>query len=202
MRSKFRGFVWVAMLAVVTGAGWLVFGQNPNDARIWQHRNLGKAFYENPTTHKEAAEELRQALALAPNSAREQLNYGLALLRLGDVKGATAELERVQKSNPKLPHTWFNLGIVYKKENETDKAFAQFQEMVKLVPNEPVAHYQLGVVDRLKGDSAAAIAQFEAARDLNPRLAAARFQLFGLYRQAGRADQSTEELRIFQELKK
>ncbi len=202
MGSKLRGWLWVVVLTGVSGAGWAVFGQNSNDARIWQHRNLGKAFYENPTTHKEAVEELRLALALAPNSVREQLNYGLALLRQGDVKSATAELEKVQKRNPKLPHTWFNLGIVYKKETETDKALAQFQEMVKLVPNEPVAHYQLGALYKLKDDNTAAIAQFETARDLNPRLAAPHFQLFGLYRQSGRADQAADELRIFQELKK
>ncbi len=186
----------------MAGAGWLVFGQSSNDDRLWQHRNLGKAFYENPTLHKEAVDELRQALALAPNSVRERLNYGLALLRLGDVEAATAELERVQKTDPGLPHTWFNLGIVYKKENEVDKAFTQFQEMVRLVPNEPIAHYQLGVVDKLKGDTAAAVAQFEAARDLNPLLAAPHFQLFGLYRQTGRDMQSAEELRVFQEIKK
>src|SRR5271169_4365161 len=129
MRRILRGIWWTVVLAGVSGAGWLLFGQNSNDARLWQHRNLGKAFYENPTTHKEAVEELRQALALAPGSVREQLNYGLALLRQGDVKGATAQLAKVQKRNPKLPHTWFNLGIVYKKQNETDKALAQFQQM-------------------------------------------------------------------------
>src|ERR1035438_8418156 len=125
MRGKLRGLVWTVLLAGVTGVGWLVFGQNPNDARLWQHRNLGKAFYENPTTHAEAVAELRQALALAPNSVREQLNYGLALLRQDDIEGATAELQKVQARDPKLPHTWFNLGMVYKKQNETDKALAQ-----------------------------------------------------------------------------
>jgi tetratricopeptide (TPR) repeat protein len=202
MPNKLRR-IWMMVLIVgAGGAGWLVFGQNPNDARIWQHRNLGKAFYENPTTHKEAVEELRLALALAPNSVREQLNYGLALLRQGDVKGGAAELEKVQKRDPKLPHTWFNLGIVYKKQTETDKALAQFQEMIRLIPNEPVAHYQLGTLYKLKDDNTAAIAQFEAARDLDPRLAAPHFQLFGLYRQAGRAAQAAAELRIFQDLKK
>jgi tetratricopeptide (TPR) repeat protein len=192
----------MVLLAGISGAGWLVFGQNPNDARLWQHRNLGKAFYENPTTHKEAVDELRLALALSPNSVREQLNYGLALLRQGDTKDGAAELEKVQKRAPQLPHTWFNLGIVYKKETETDKALAQFQQMVKLVPSEPVSHYQLGTLYKQKDDAAAAIAQFETARDLSPRLAAPHFQLFGLYRQAGRADQAAAELRIFQDIKK
>jgi len=180
----------------------MVFGQDSKEARIWQHRNLGKAFYENPTTHEEAAQELRQALALAPDSVRERLNYGLALLRQGDVKGGTAELEKVQKSDPKLPHTWFNLGLVYKKDNETSKALAQFQELVKLVPNEATAHYQLGAVYKSMEKPAEAIAQFETARNLSPRLAAPHFQLFGLYRQAGRAAEAAEELRVFQGLKK
>jgi len=202
MNGKIRGFVWALILVGVSGAGWLVLGQNPNDPRLWQHRNLGKAFYENPTTHEEAVVELRQALALAPDSARDQLNYGLALLRQGDVDAATAELVKVQKSNPKLPHTWFNLGILYKKQNETEQAMAQFQEMVRLAPNEPVVHYQLGVIYKLKEDYPAAIAQFETARDLSPRLSAPHFQLYGLYRQAGRTDQAAAELRIFQDLKK
>src|SRR5215472_11354806 len=126
MRTKIRGFLWVVLLASASGVSWLVLAQAITDPRVWQHRNLGKAFYENPTTHKEAAGELRQALALAPNSTREQLNYGLALLRAGDEKAGVAELEKVQKRDPKLPHTWFNLGVIYKKLNEPEKALAQF----------------------------------------------------------------------------
>jgi Tfp pilus assembly protein PilF len=202
MHNKLRGLVWAALLVLLTGAGWLVFGQNPNDARLWQHRNLGKAFYENPTTHAEAVEELRQALALAPDSPREQLNYGLALLRQGNAEAGAALLLKVQKIDPKLPHTWFNLGVLYKKQDEPDRALAEFQEMVRLVPNEPVSHYQLGVLYKQKEDYPAAIAQFETARDLSPRLAAPHFQLYGLYRQAGRADRAAAELKIFQDLKK
>ena len=202
MRTK-RTRPWLAIvLTCLSAALWIAFAQNLNDPRLWQYRNLGKAFYENPTTHKEAVDELRRALALAPNSVREQLNYGLALLRQGDIKGATAELEKVQKRSPNLPHTWFNLGIVYKKENEADKALAQFRQMIKLTPNEPAAHYQLGTLEKAKDNPTAAIAQFEAARDLNPHLAAPHFQLYGLYRQAGRAEQAAEDLRTFQEIKK
>jgi len=40
---------------------------------LWHHRNLGKAFYENPTTQYQAVTELKAALDLAPDSARERL---------------------------------------------------------------------------------------------------------------------------------
>src|SRR2546427_8485143 len=146
---------------IPTGAAcalaWLRAAQsNPSgDARLWHYRNLGKAFYENSTTQKQAVDILRQALALAPNSARERLNYGLALLRGGDPAGGIAEIEKVQKQDPKLPHTWFNLGITFKKQGDFDRALSQFQQMVRLAPNEPVSHYQLGVLYKLKGDGGA-----------------------------------------------
>ncbi|HLK63230.1 MAG TPA: tetratricopeptide repeat protein [Bryobacteraceae bacterium] len=192
-------------LVLLTACGfWLVHAQLTGAAqtRLWHFRNLGKAFYENPTTQKQAVDEFRQALALAPDSPREQVNYGLALLRAGEVDAGIAELEKVQKAAPKIPHTWFNLGVTFQKQGEFDRAFAQFEGMLQLVPKEPVSHYHLGALLKLKGDNAGAIKEFETARDLNPRLAAPHFQLYGLYRQADRAQDAASELRIFQELKK
>src|SRR5260370_11540044 len=99
------------------------------DDEIWKQRNLGKAFYENPTTQVQAVDEFKKALTLAPNSARERLNYGLALLRAAKTKEGIAELEKAQKQDPKIPHTWFNLGIVFKKDSEYDKAIQQLEGM-------------------------------------------------------------------------
>ncbi|SPE36603.1 Tetratricopeptide TPR_2 repeat protein [Candidatus Sulfopaludibacter sp. SbA6] len=195
----------LAASAFLAACGWLLLHAQlvrTGDARLWRYRNLGKALYENPTTQKEAVEQLRQALALAPNSAREQLNYGLALLRAGDLESGVAQLEKAQKTDPKLPHTWFNLGVTFQKQGEFDRAFAEFQQMVRLVPNEAVSHYHLGALHKLKGDMPAAIREFVTARDLNPRLAAPHFQLYGLFRQADRAQEAAAELRIFQDLKK
>jgi len=170
--------------------------------RLWRHRNLGKAFYENPTTQTQAAAEFQKALQLAPNSRREQLNYGLALLRAGKTPEALAELEKVQKASPELPHTWFNLGIVYKKEGDFAKALPQFERLVKLAPQEPVAHYNLGVLYRQENRAADAIREFQTAIRLNPALAAPHFQLYNLYRTAQKRDDAARELAEFQRLKK
>jgi Tfp pilus assembly protein PilF len=192
-----------AALAMALGCGWLAYSQlSPgNQTLLWQHRNLGKAFYENPTMAQQAVEQFRLALALAPNSARERLNYGLALLRAGDMKNGMAELERVQKRDPKLPHTWFNLGIAYKKLGDFDKAQTEFEQMVRLAPDEPASHYQLGALYKSKDQTDAAVREFEKARDLNPRLSAPHFQLYNLYRQANRPE-AAAELAVFQDLKK
>ncbi len=172
------------------------------EERLEQARSLGKAFYENPTTQKEAVVEFRKALDLAPRSTREKLNYALALLHAGSPEPAVKLLLEVQKLDPKLPHTWFNLGVQYRKAGNSGPAIAQFEAMLKLTPEEPTVHYQLGALYRQEGRVPDAIARFEEASKRNPLLAAAHFQLYTLYRQSGRAAEAAAQLKTFQELKK
>jgi cytochrome c-type biogenesis protein CcmH/NrfG len=172
------------------------------EERLARHRNLGKAFYENPTTQKEAVEEFKKALDLAPDSPRERLNYALALLAAGRTEEGITELENVQKQDPKLPHTWFNLGVQYKKLGQFDKSTEQFEGMLKLVPDEPVSQYNLGTLYKLDNRNEEAVRQFESASKLDPNLAAPHFQLFNMYRQLGRREDSQQRLQLFQQVKK
>jgi len=174
----------------------VLFGAAPEEM-LWHHRNLGKAFYENPTTQYEAVEEFKQALALAPDSPRERLNYGLALLKAGKVEEGIAELQKVQKQAPELPHTWFNLGIAFKKDSKYDEAIVQLEGMAARVPGEPVTHYNLGTLYKLTGKPETSLREFETAARLGPDLAGPRFQLYNAYRQAGRADDAAKELERF-----
>jgi tetratricopeptide (TPR) repeat protein len=188
----------VAALFLLRGAG----ATHQQQDLLWHYRNLGKAFYENPTTLKEAAAEFKKALDIAPDSPREHVNYGLALLRAGQTKDGVAELVTAQKRDPSIPHTWFNLGIFFKKEGDYQQAIQQLEQMSKLVPDEPITHYNLGVLYKLAGKPAEGIQQLEIAEKLNPNLAGPHFQLFNQYRQAGRADDAKRELEIFQDIKK
>jgi tetratricopeptide (TPR) repeat protein len=185
-----------ALLAVLSNAATPTV-----EERLEQSRNLGKAFYENPTTHGEAVTEFKKALDLAPRSDREKLNYALALLRSTKEEIAVPILLEVQKHDPSLPHTWFNLGIYYRNNGDEDLAIAQFRQMVKLTPDEPIAHYQLAKLYRQSGHIPEAIAEFENAEKLNPSLAAAHFQLFSLYRQVDRNDDSAREFQTWQKVK-
>ncbi|MFL6199812.1 MAG: FG-GAP-like repeat-containing protein, partial [Thermoanaerobaculia bacterium] len=173
---------WIVLAALLSAAT----GEAPREERLWHHRNLGKAFYENPTTQHEAVAELEKALDLAPGSARERLNYGLALLKAGRTAEGIRELEAVQKQVPEIPHTWFNLGIAYKQESRYEKALEQFERMAALVPDEPITQYNLGVLYKLTEKPELALPHFERAADLSSYFAAPRFQLFNAYRQAGR----------------
>src|SRR5258708_22128003 len=96
-------------IAILAGlAGFALRGQQePLQEQIARFRNLGKAFYENPTTQAQAVAQFKSALDLAPNSARERINYGLALLKAGKTAEGTAELLAAQKQDPAFPYTLF-----------------------------------------------------------------------------------------------
>jgi tetratricopeptide (TPR) repeat protein len=192
-------------LAVLLSLAFLSSSPNlPANIReqVWRHRNLGKAYYENPMTQMKAVEEFRKALELAPNSTRDRVNYGLALLRAGKTPEAIQELGKAQKEDPSIPHTWFNLGMAYKKEFDHPHAVEQLEGMLKLLPNEPVTHYNLGIEYKLTAKAGPALEQFEAASRVNPNFAAPHFQLFNAYRELGRKEDAARELDLFNEIKK
>jgi tetratricopeptide (TPR) repeat protein len=202
MGTRFRLLVFPAMLAVA----FLLVSRGSEDSRakeerLWQHRNLGKAFYENQTTRDEAVDEFRKALELAPESLLDRVNYGLALLRTRKVEEGVAELERVQKADPSIPHTWFNLGVTYKKNGDYPRAIAQFRRMAELVPEEPITHFNLGVLYRYTGKTDDALKEFEIAAKLDPNFAAPLFQIFDTYREAERMQEAGAALKRFQLLK-
>ncbi|HTW67318.1 MAG TPA: FG-GAP-like repeat-containing protein, partial [Bryobacteraceae bacterium] len=173
-----------------------------NQELLEQHRNLGKAYYENPVTQQEAVHEFQQALAIAPGSARDKLNFALALLKApGREKEAVKLLQEVQRQDPALPHTWFNLGIYYKHQGDAKQAIAQFEGMLARTPDEAIAHYQLGALYNQMNRRSEAQAQFEKAAELDPLLAAARFQLYNLNRVEGNAGQADRYLADFQRIK-
>ena len=129
------------------------------DEELWHHRNLGKAFYENPTTHPDAEAEFAKASALS-QSLRDYVNYGLALLEVGHFDKAIEEFQTAERleaqqqpGKPKLLHIPFGLGIAYKKKSDTSgqlsdkqKAIEGFEAVIRDDPDESMANYNLGLL--------------------------------------------------------
>ena len=170
---------------------------------LWHYRNLGKAFYENAATQDEAVEMFKKALELAPDSARERVNYGLALLKVaGKNAEGIAQLEQAQKQDPTIPHTWFNLGMAYKRASQYARSIEQLEGMLRLVPDEPITHYNLGLLYKLNNEPERALKHLERAAELAPNLAGPYFQLATAYRQAKRPEEAKKANDTFQRLKK
>jgi Flp pilus assembly protein TadD len=201
-----RAFFLFVMAAIAVSSLWMLASREGSisaatEEELWQLRNLGKAFFENPTTQRESVETFRKAFNLAPGSVREQLNYGLALMEAGETEAGVEELLAVQEKAPEIPHPWFVLGVHYRKNGEEEKALEQFERMATLVPNEPKTQYNLGVLYKQQGEDARAIRQFERASELDPSLAAPHFQLFNMYRLAGEREKAAERLARFKVIK-
>ena len=188
--------VVAAILVLVTGAA-----RPGNEEALWRHRNLGKALFEAPDTMSKAPAELKKALDLAPESFRDRLNYGIALLRTGDLDGAIVELEKAQKLNPDLPYTWFNLGIAYKRKGRRADALRQFEHMAQMTPDEPVVHYNMGLLYELAGRSEDALKEYELAAKLNPRLVGPRFKIFNYYRLRSETEAAAKARAEFEKVK-
>ena len=171
------------------------------DEMLWHYRNLGKAFYENRATQYDAVETFKKALDLAPDSAQERVNYGLALLRAGKKTEGIAELERAQKQDPTIPHTWFNLGIAYMRDSKESRAIEQFEGMLRLVPNEPITHYNLGKLYWRNNEHERALQHFERATELAPDLAGPYYQLAAAYRRIKRLEEAQKAKETFDRIK-
>ena len=196
----------ILALALVCGAAWWMLapaqtqGNNAQEIALQEARNLGKAFYETPGSSRQAVEQLKIALDLNPGSAREHLNYGLALLRAGEREEGMTQVIEAQKIDRFLPHTYFNLGIEYKKAGEVEKAIDQLLQMEKLVPDEAKTQYNLGALYKQLGNTRRAIEKFELTIRLDPSLAAPHFQLFGILRRID-SERAMQELETFKALK-
>ena len=200
------GVVGAVGFALACGAAWwmLATAQTPASSRggvlLQEARNLGKAFYETPGSSRQAVEQLRKALDLNPDSAREHLNFGLALLRAGEREEGIDHIVTAQKLDRSLPHTYFNLGIEYKKSGEAEKAIDQLLQMERLRPREAKTQYNLGALYKQIGNTRRAIEKFDRTIELDPSLAAPHFQLFGILRRTD-PERATQELEIFKGLK-
>ncbi|HTP33007.1 MAG TPA: hypothetical protein VMJ75_12595 [Candidatus Acidoferrales bacterium] len=171
------------------------------EEELWRHRQIGKALFETPGSIGDAPAELKKALDLVPNSFRDRLNYGLALLRAGDLNAAVTELEKAQRQDPAVPHSWFNLGVAYKRLRRNADAIRQFERMAALVPNEPVSHHNLGLLYGLEDRWTDALQQFRQAASLDPGFVAPRFQIYSYYNLHGLDAEADAALAEFQAVK-
>ena len=197
--NNLRHILLVFFLSALAGADAQA---QPLEEKLWHLRNLGKAFYENSATQYEAVGQFKKALDLAPGSVRERINYGLSLMRAGQVPEGVTELEKAQQQDPSIPHTWFNLGIAYKRDSRYKESIHQFERMIELVPDEAISHYNLGVLYKLEGQPEKAIRHFQRSAELDPNLAGSHFQLATAYRQAKRQEDFKREMDIFRRIKK
>ncbi len=128
---------------------------------VWVHRNLGAAFLDEDR-FAEALPELARAAAIAPSSAGDARNHGIAALLAGDLEAARNALTEAKRLAPADAGTAYALGIVEKRAGRTAEALAELGRCRELGGAGPELEYNLGILATRVADSAAARREFAA----------------------------------------
>ena len=144
----------------------------------------------------DAAERLfRQAVALAPLSARAHMNLGIALQRRDAFDTAAASHAEAVRLDPALASAHFNLALAFLGLDKLMEAESAFRSALHLRPAFPEALVGLGEVLELLGKDGEALEALEHSIELSPDHVGARFNAAMLLRKLGRLDEAEAILR-------
>jgi tetratricopeptide (TPR) repeat protein len=168
-----KGFMlWLGVLAVLSHRQ---IGVWRDSVTLWTHgttvvansfvghNNLGEALMRLPSRDAEAAAHFRRVLEIRPDDALGLGNYGVALIRAGDLVQAKQYLRRAVQRDPTHTPSFIHLGNLYAREGRLDDALLVYREGLKRNPDFGNGHYNVAVTLAQMGDLPGAIRHFERA---------------------------------------
>jgi tetratricopeptide (TPR) repeat protein len=115
----------------------------------------------------EAAQQLRQAIALGHADYDTYLRLGLCYRCLGQLREAVMEFEQATQFRQDA-EAYFQLGTSYRELRLYPQARAALAQARQLAPTDPAVWYQLGMISLDAGMPAQAEAEFQAGLRLDP----------------------------------
>ena len=133
--------------AVICVAVLVLFAGQQKPAKLEQVRDHYDAAqnFEQHGKWKEAEQEWRAALRLAPDDARAWTNLGVALNRQEKTAEALEAWRKAIAINPKLPGPYFNLGLTLVRKGDYINAVTPLRQAIELDPNNEGAKRALAV---------------------------------------------------------
>ena len=108
-----------------------------------------------------AEENFKKAIELSDSFGLAIYNLGTVYDRMGKVREAIGQLEKIAPYNSNQPTLAFELGLLYYRDNQKDKAFSQLQRAVLLSPNFANARWYLALLYEERLDIPSAIGQLQ-----------------------------------------
>ena len=153
------------------------------------------------TPAREAIDELKKAAQAWPDDIRVRRELATVLVIVGDAETAQPILEELLKREPESAEAALALGQTWLKIQQPVKAVPLLESVVRREPKLLPAQAALGRAYVEVGDMAKAIAPLEAARETDED-GSLHYQLARAYRATGHAEQATQALARFQEIRK
>jgi tetratricopeptide (TPR) repeat protein len=153
------------------------------------------------TPAREAIDDLKKAAQAWPEDIRLRRELAALLVIVGDAEGAQPILEELLRREPESTEAALALGQTWLKIQQPAKAVPLLESVVRSEPKLLPAQAALGRAYAEVGDMAKAIAPLEAALETDED-GSLHYQLARAYRATGRAEQATQALAQFQEIRK
>ena len=162
--------------------------------KLWIHRTLGAAYFD-AEAWQDAARELAAAAELAPKSAPDARNAGMAALLAGDLDAAAAALRKSSELDSSSAATAYASGVVSLRAGDAPGALVHFARCRELGGAGPELEFQFGVAAFRAGDVATAEREFAAVAARKPEsspkpIAAALERLGRLFSASGRTQEA------------
>jgi tetratricopeptide (TPR) repeat protein len=156
------------------------------------HGNLGLAFWTLGRTD-EAIAQLKQSIAIKPNSEISLNVLGGALLTQRRIDEAEIALEKALAINPDYSPALFNLGLVLFEQGRPHEAIDQYRRALTIAPDSYKTHSALAVALSKIGDTGEARIHFQKALDINPNDIGARNSFGNMLADMGMPDEALEQ---------
>ncbi len=152
--------------------------------------------------YERAIRELRNIIAVAPNTSKINFLIGQSLIRLNRFDEAEIAFQKELQINPADESAKYHLALtLIERKIRIDEATKLLNEAIAARPDYADAHYQLGKIYLEKGDTAKAVQELEAAKNSDAKKDYIHYQLSIAYRKAARKEDADRELKLYQELK-
>lgn len=145
----------------------------------------------------DAAEHLKQTLALKPQLFEAELNLGMLYVRDGHAADAIPLLQDAVRQKPSNAGAQRYLGDALLTSGSASAAVEPYEAALKIQPRNAPAELGLGKSLAAAGKLDEAAPHFEAAARLDPHLASYELQLAADYLQAGKPESAVPLLKQF-----
>jgi Flp pilus assembly protein TadD len=199
-----KSWAWNAGLPILvlllTGSLYAATQCESDAAELDRQRLIGVAHYENDD-YEAAAAAFRRCVELAPDSADDQFNLALCLMRDGDYDQALSILDKVETLDPELVAVQYVRGMVQKNQGRYREAIQSLKHVTERDPQCFGAYYNLGFCYKKLEDTSSAKEAFEAAIRLDPEHPSAHYQMITVAREMGDVEEAKRHIENFERIK-
>ncbi len=148
----------------------------------------------------EAADSLREAIALDPSFTEAQYQLAIALLKSGDATKAKDALQQLLLSNPRHAPAHLQLGLLLAERGEAAEAANELHTALELAPSLSEAHLGLARLAKSAQNWPDAIREYQLALAWEPQRREIHAGLAEVLKAGGRTEESGREAEVLRKL--